>query len=385
VLLVLAFFAAWVEGAAIRIECGELAPHRVSAVSLTPAERSLLELRDPASFAEVLAVFTGAGIPGRGTPAIAGAYALDAEGLHFRPLFPFVPGLRYTARLNIADGSRLVQGFELAPPTGEGPRVTAVFPSGDMLPENALRVYVHFSRPMEARDAHRHVRLEQEDGRVVPLAFVEVQHGLWDPRRVRLTLLFHPGRIKRGVAPGERLGPPLRAGGTYRLVVDAAMRDASGRPLGRNFEWRIHATAADRESPRAAGLRVTAPGDGAAPLVVELPEPLDEALLHRLIWVEDAFGRAVAGASAVTDGETRWSFRPERDWPPGRYGLRVHQALEDRAGNRFDRVFDREGGSGTTGDAAGEALRLEFTVENVSDERVPPTVGARIPRARERD
>lgn len=384
-LLVLAFFAAWVEGAAIRIECGELAPHRVSAVSLTPAERSLLELRDPASFAEVLAVFTGAGIPGRGTPAIAGAYALDAEGLHFRPLFPFVPGLRYTARLNIADGSRLVQGFELAPPTGEGPRVTAVFPSGDMLPENALRVYVHFSRPMEARDAHRHVRLEQEDGRVVPLAFVEVQHGLWDPRRVRLTLLFHPGRIKRGVAPGERLGPPLRAGGTYRLVVDAAMRDASGRPLGRNFEWRIHATAADRESPRAAGLRVTAPGDGAAPLVVELPEPLDEALLHRLIWVEDAFGRAVAGASAVTDGETRWSFRPERDWPPGRYGLRVHQALEDRAGNRFDRVFDREGGSGTTGDAAGEALRLEFTVENVSDERVPPTVGARIPRARERD
>jgi len=385
VLLVLAFFAAWVEGAAIRIECGELAPHRVSAVSLTPAERSLLELRDPASFAEVLAVFTGAGIPGRGTPAIAGAYALDAEGLHFRPLFPFVPGLRYTARLNIADGSRLVQGFELAPPTGEGPRVTAVFPSGDMLPENALRVYVHFSRPMEARDAHRHVRLEQEDGRVVPLAFVEVQHGLWDPRRVRLTLLFHPGRIKRGVAPGERLGPPLRAGGTYRLVVDAAMRDASGLSLGRNFEWRIHATAADRESPRAAGLRVTAPGDGAAPLVVELPEPLDEALLHRLIWVEDAFGRAVAGASAVTDGETRWSFRPERDWPPGRYGLRVHQALEDRAGNRFDRVFDREGGSGTTGDAAGEALRLEFTVENVSDERVPPTVGARIPRARERD
>jgi len=364
VLLVLAFFAAWVEGAAIRIECGELAPHRVSAVSLTPAERSLLELRDPASFAEVLAVFTGAGIPGRGTPAIAGAYALDAEGLHFRPLFPFVPGLRYTARLNIADGSRLVQGFELAPPTGEGPRVTAVFPSGDMLPENALRVYVHFSRPMEARDAHRHVRLEQEDGRVVPLAFVEVQHGLWDPRRVRLTLLFHPGRIKRGVAPGERLGPPLRAGGTYRLVVDAAMRDASGRPLGRNFEWRIHATAADRESPRAAGLRVTAPGDGAAPLVVELPEPLDEALLHRLIWVEDAFGRVVAGTAAVSDGESRWSFRPERDWPPGRYGLRVHQALEDRAGNRFDRVFDRESASGTTGDAAGEALRLEFTVEN---------------------
>jgi len=335
----------------------------VSAVSLSPAERSLLEARDPASFAGVLAVFTGAEVPGRGTPAIAGSYALDAEGLHFRPLFPFVSGLRYSARLDLGPGAPLVRNFDVAPPTGEGPRVTAVFPSGDTLPENTLRVYVHFSRPMQPRDAERHVRLEQADGSVVPLAFVEVLHGLWDPRRTRLTLLFHPGRIKRGVAPGERLGPPLRTGDTYQLVVDAAMRDASGLSLGSEFVWRIHATAPDRESPRAEGLRLTAPGDGGAPLVVELPEPLDEALLHRLVWVEDALGRAVAGTAAVSDGETRWSFRPERDWSPGRYGLRVHPALEDRAGNRFDRVFDRESGTGMTGDAAQTPLRLEFAVQ----------------------
>jgi len=335
----------------------------VSAVSLSPAERSLVEARDSASFAEVLAVFTGAEVPGRGTPAIAGSYALDAEGLHFRPLFPFVSGLRYTARLDLGRGAPLVEVFAVAPPTGEGPRVTAVFPSGDTLPENALRVYLHFSRPMQARDVQRHVRLERPDGSVVPLAFVEVQHGLWDGRRTRLTLLFHPGRIKRGVAPGERLGPPLRAGETYRLVVDKAVRDASGRPLGRDFEWRIRVTAADRESPRAEGLRVSAPGDVGAPLVVELPEPLDEALLHRLVWVEDARGRPVAGTASVSNGETRWSFRPERDWSPGRYGLRVHPALEDRAGNRFDRVFDREGGTATSGAAAETPLRLEFAVE----------------------
>ena len=352
------------QGASIRVECGELRPHRVSAVSLSPAERSLLEARDPASFAEVLAVFTGTRVPRSGTPAIAGSYALDGEGLHFRPVFPFVSGLRYTARLDTGAGAPLVHGFEVAPPTGEGPRVTAVFPSGDTLPENALRLYVHFSRPMEARDAHRHVRLEQEDGRVVPLAFVEVQHGLWDPRRTRLTLLFHPGRIKRGVAPGERLGPPLRAGESYRLVVDPAMRDASGRPLGSDLEWRIRGTVADRESPRAEGLRVHVPGAGDTPLVVELPEPLDEGLLRRLIWVEDSEGRAVAGTAAISDGETRWSFRPERPWSPGRYGLRVHPALEDRAGNRFDRVFDREAAPETAGIAAeASPLRFEFTIQ----------------------
>jgi hypothetical protein len=338
----------------------------VSAVSLTAGERARLESRGPAWFAEALGVFTGDGLPARGTPAIAGAYALDAEGLHFRPLFPFVSGLRYTVRLDLGSGPPLVRGFTVAPPTGEAPRVAAVFPSGDTLPENALRVYVHFSRPMETRDAHRHVRLERADGRVVPLAFVEVRHGLWDTRRTRLTLLFHPGRIKRGVAPGEALGPPLRAGQSYRIVVDAAMRDAAGRPLGREFEWRIHATAADRESPRADRLRVTAPRAGAEPLVVELPEPLDEALLNRLVWVEDALGRGVPGTPSVSNGETRWSFRPERDWAPGRYGLLVHPALEDRAGNRFDRVFDREAGNpapeATSDDRA--PLRLEFTVED---------------------
>ena len=335
----------------------------MSAVSLSPAERSRLEARDPATFAEVLAVFTGKGLPARGTPAIAGSYTLDAGGLHFRPLFPFVSGVRYTARLELDSAAPLVKGFDVAPPMGEGPRVTAVFPSDDTLPENALRVYVHFSRSMEARDAHRHVRLEHADGSVVPLAFVEVQHGLWDPRRTRLTLLFHPGRIKRGVAPGERLGPPLRAGDAYRLVVDAGLRDVSGLPLGRDFEWRFRATAADRESPHASGLRVRPPEAGTAPLVVELPEPLDEALLHRLIWVEDAEGRAVSGTAAVSDGETRWSFRPERSWQAGRYELRVHPALEDRAGNRFDRVFDRESGADATRDAAETPLRLEFAIE----------------------
>jgi hypothetical protein len=336
----------------------------VSAALLSDAELARLRARDTAELARILAVFTGGGVPPPGTPAIAGSYRLDAEGLHFRPLFPFVSGLRYTVRLDLGSGVPVVHGFELGPPGGDAPRVVAVFPSSEVLPENTLRAYLHFSRPMETRDAHRHVRLEDEGGRVVPLAFVEVQHGLWDPGRTRLTVLFHPGRIKRGVLPGERLGPPLRAGGTYRLVVDAAMRDLAGLSLGREFERRIRAVAADRDPPRAEALRVHAPMEPGGTLVVELPEPLDEALLHRWIWVEGEDGRAVAGAATISEGETRWSFRPERAWAPGRYHVRVHPALEDRAGNRFDRAFDRE--PATAGERAeassGPPLRLAFSV-----------------------
>lgn len=338
--------------------------HRVSVVSLSEAERSRFAALEEPALARSLAVYTAAGPVGGDTPAIAGSHFLDAEGLHFRPLFPFVSGVRYSARLDLGDRRLLVRDFELLPPAGEAPRVTAVFPSGDALPENTLRIYLHFSRPMEARNAHRHVRLLDDAGRSVPLAFVEVPHGLWDPGRKRLTVLFHPGRIKRGVAPGERLGPPLRAGSGYRLVVDAAMRDAAGLSLGRDFEWRVRATAADREPPQAEALRVRAPGAATAALVLELPEPLDEAQLQRLVRVEDADGQGVAGSVAISEGETRWSFSPERPWASGSYRVVVNPALEDRAGNRFGRAFDREP---ATSDEAAPAvagpLRFEFRVE----------------------
>ena len=337
----------------------------MTAASLSASERARLEGLRPPELAAALAVYTGDDVPSPDVPAIAGTHALDAEGLRFRPAFPLVPGLRYTARLDLGEGPPLLRRFEVPAASTPPPRVTATFPSGDTLPENTLRLYVHFSQPMNARDAHRHIRLLEEGGAEVPLAFVEVEHGLWDPRRMRLTLLFHPGRIKRGVAPGERLGSPLRGGHRYRLVVDGAFQDEAGTLLGTAFERSFQATPADRESPKADGLRVHLPLGSDAPLMVQLPEPLDEALLHRLLWVEDAGGQPVAGTEAVSEGETRWTFRPRHAWSKGPHAVRVHPALEDRAGNRFDRVFDREGGTASEPEPAAparEAMSLPFSL-----------------------
>jgi hypothetical protein len=334
----------------------------VSALGLSPAERARLAALGPASLSAALVVFTGDGVPPPDTPSVDGACVLDEEGLHFRPRFPFVSGIRYTTRLDLGRGALLLHRFEVSPPAGPVPRVVAVFPSADTLPENVLRLYLHFSQPMSVRDSHRHVRLRDDSGADVPLAFVEIEHGLWDPRQTRLSVLLHPGRIKRGVAPGERLGPPLVAGRAYRLVVDAAMTDAWGRPLAGDFEKRFRAVAADREPPTERGLRLHAPASPGDPLAVDLPEPLDEALLHRLLWVEDASGSAVPGTITVEEGETRWTFQPARPWSPGVYALRVHPALEDRAGNRFDRVFDRETPAADAESQPAPPLQLAFAV-----------------------
>jgi len=329
----------------------------VRVLGLTPPQ--LAAAREGAE--PVLAVFVGGGVPAPDVPAVAGELRVEGETLIFEPRFPFVPGLRYTARLRLPGRPARLREFDVPQPAGEPPRVTHVFPSGDTLPENTLRLYVHFSQPMDAHGATRHVRLFDAADQEVPLPFVEIEPGLWDPRQTRLTLLFHPGRVKRGVGPGERLGPPLREGGAYRLVVDAGLRSGLGQTLAGALEKHFRVGPADRTAPRAADLRVAAPDAPHAPLAVTLPEPLDEGLLRRLLWVEDGKGRRLEGAIEIESGETLWRFRPAQPWLAGTYSLRVHPALEDRAGNRFDRLFDREAaGAGTPHDDENEPFRLGF-------------------------
>ncbi len=81
----------------------------------------------------------------------------------------------------------------------------------------------------------------------------------------------------------------------------------------------------DRSTRREAGSR--------DPLEVRFPEPLDRALLDRLIWVENAEAKVVAGQVSVGEAETRWRFTPASPWHEGDYRLVVGTELEDLAGN----------------------------------------------------
>ena len=58
----------------------------------------------------------------------------------------------------------------------------------------------------------------------------------------------------------------------------------------------------------------------------------------------------------------RWTFTPAAPWAAGDYALRVHPALEDRAGNRFDRLFDRELATTPPPQTALEPYRVPFSM-----------------------
>jgi hypothetical protein len=216
---------------------------------------------------------------------------------------------------------------------------------------------------MAAGESRTHLHLVDDRGREVPNAFLFLEEELWDPSGRRLTVLFDPGRIKRGLRANIEEGPPLRAGRRYRLVVDGGWRDASGGPLGDDVSRTYDVTAADREPPSLERWRVSVPTAGSrVPLRVDFPEPFDRALLSSALAVSAPDGRRLTGGIDVEPGERTWLFTPDRPWQPGSYDLAISTLLEDVAGNSLRRVFDTDLLRAPAGSTAPSIISRPFRV-----------------------
>lgn len=344
---------------------------------------------DRAQWRAIFPVYAGASPEAAKSASLAmlGDYELSDHRLRFQPRVPFHPGVSYFARLDFDEIREFVQDLDLPRPPPElvfdvpdspglrPTRVERISPESARLPENLLRLYVTFSAPMGHENPHKFITLTQDGAGAVDLPFVEVPQGLWDASRTRLTLFFHPGRLKRGVGPNAALGTVLKQGKSYRLTIAGDWRDATGRHLATGFEKRFQVLPADRRSPVPRRWAIAAPPVAShQPLTIELDEPLDEALLRRFIIVEDESGQKIAGDVSVTNHQTRWRFTPQTPWAPGRFNLLLNPALEDLAGNRLDRLFEIDISEPRDSSEQPEPVVLTFTVSLLAggeDGRLP--------------
>ena len=284
-------------------------------------------------------------------PPVLGSYAIGDDGLlRFSPMFPFDPGRPYSVRF---DPSRLpereapllepiVTVVALPKPDVKPTTVVdRIFPSGDRLPENQLKLYLHFSAPMSHVDGLEYLSLRDARGREVEEVFLPLGTEFWDLDHLRYTVFFDPGRIKQGIELNERLGRPLEEGETYTFVVDPAWPDAEGNPLQAGFEKRFTVGPEDTTPLDTATWRLRVPASGSTQrLVVSMPEPLDHALMCRAIGVEDGAGNRVDGEVEIGNWETRWTLTPSRPWAAGAYALVALSIVEDLAGNKIGRPFE---------------------------------------------
>jgi hypothetical protein len=306
----------------------------------------------------VFAIYAGTG----DVPPLEGSYTVRNRTLEFVPRFPFAPGVRYRAVFRAPGGPAVEKVFDgPARPTAATARVAAVYPSGEVLPSNQLRLYIVFSAPMSRGEAGSRIRLLDQNGNVLPDVFLPGQE-LWDPAFQRLTMTFDPGRIKRGLVSNETMGQPITEGKRYTLVIDREWKDARGVPLIEGFKKSFRAGPPDRTPPDPGQWRVTPPRAGSTDaLVVNFPQPMNYPLLQRMLRVATTRG-AVAGSASVALQETQWRFTPSEPWARGAYKLIVDNALEDLAGNHIGQPFDIDVFERVTEHITSQATSLPFVI-----------------------
>jgi hypothetical protein len=319
-------------------------------------------------------------------PPLWGSYRIDADIIRFEPRFPLQPGMTYRAEFDPARLRALTEGLtrkdvdakgksrsttrlsaDYAPPqrvARSTTRVVSVWPSRELLPENLLRFYVSFSAPMSRGEAYNRIKLvDASTSKPVDAPFLELEEELWSPDGTRFTLLFDPGRIKRGLRPREELGPALEDGKSYSLLIETAWPDATGNPLVSSFRKNFRVGQPDETSPDPKNWTLTAPrANSCEPLEVRFPESLDRALLDRLISVQDAKALAVPGRVSVGESETQWRFTPLDAWKVGAYSLKIGTELEDLAGNSVARPFEIDVAGPISRRITTETIELPFRI-----------------------
>ena len=284
---------------------------------------------------------------------MAGSWDRDERQARFRPRFALAAGAGFAV---VGRGDSHEEWVELATIVAPArPRMTttvveSVDPRPERVPANLLRFSIAFSAPMEEGSAAGAIALEDGAGAELAGALLEMPPELWDRERRRLTVLLEPGRIKRGLQPNLRAGPPLREHETVALVVASTIRDATGARLPAPFRRVYSVGPAIRSRVDPGRWDVRWPESPVEPLVVVFDRPLDRALVDACLTVVDGRGLPVPGLPSLDDGARTWTFSPPAGDPAGTttgraplpWKLRIATRLEDLAGNSVRRVFDRD-------------------------------------------
>jgi len=269
-----------------------------------------------------------------------GDYSIKDKTVLFQPLVPLSRGYSY----EVLYRNKLIGRISVpVDANARTPKLVAVYPSRDTVPENLLKMYFQFSAPMREGEALQHIFLLDEHNNTLNGTFLDLNSELWNEERTVLTLWLDPGRIKRDLIPNRKMGNPLQKGKYYTLIVSDQWKNTEGKTLEQSLSRKLFVGARDDESPQPQTWQLQLPKSATTtPLSIKAGESLDYFLLAETISIADVNNNKVAGTLSIKAKERNIAFTPSQPWKAGRYYLRVSANLEDLAGNNINRPFDRD-------------------------------------------
>ncbi|MCF2502654.1 Ig-like domain-containing protein [Dyadobacter sp. CY107] len=290
--------------------------------------------------------------------AILGDFSKEGDLIVFEPLVPFTRGLDY--QIYIQNQNSGTFGIPMAD-ASDAPELVQFFPSADTLPENLLKVFLHFTHPMREGQSGKFVTLIKNDSDTIQGAFLDLQPELWNENRTILTLWLDPGRIKRDLQPNIKLGAPLQNHTSYQIIVSREWQDTNGGKLKTAFKKSFITTSRDSISPAPARWKLALPKRSTnQPIKVHFKESLDHSLLTETLSITTDSGHPLTGKWLIGPKEKSAQFTPGEPWNHNNYILQVETRLEDLAGNNVNRAFDRDVSKGNTPPSSAETVKIHF-------------------------
>jgi hypothetical protein len=275
---------------------------------------------------------------GEAATPLFGSVSKDHDFVRFTPSLPLVAGESYRVEFQATDGTWSTQRLRVELPDAVAPsvRIAPAFPTD--LPANALKIYLHFSHPMEQGVFLDRITLHRQDGSVVSGAFRETE--LWSPDSRRLTLWLHPGRQKTGVNLNRDEGPVLTEGERHTLKIAASWRSFQGVAMKEKAVFHILAGPVDHTCPDPKRWQIRVPKAGTRGLLsLVFDERLDPAMIASAFSVQRG-KMPIPGSVMVSSGARSWSFAPDSAWNSGPHTIHIDPLLEDLAGNNLQHPFE---------------------------------------------
>ncbi len=283
-------------------------------------------------------------------PPVIGDYDIIEGQIVFIPRFLPDPSLAYIVSFSFETLNKLLgkevgngtfkETVTFTAPSSTNPNILSLSPEQDELPQNILRIYIHFSSPMSFQNPYDFISIIDQEGKEVFEPFVIVPQGLWNIDRTRLTLLFHPGRIKRGVGPNMTEGDILHVGDTYQLKISNKWKGSNGKRLKEAFTKTFTVGDAINEKIDYKNWKLAT---DKGRLTIKTKHPLDQALAKRMLLI-----RAKDGTLLNSYVEFNNSYKITVCWKKHQgkeLELVIDPRLEDVCGNTPLNAFDYESGN----------------------------------------
>lgn len=242
------------------------------------------------------------------------------------------------------------------------PVVLAVYPSSNELPENLLRIYVQFSKPMKTVGNLEKIKLVDNEGNEVNNVFFNNVYELWNNEQTQLTLILDPARVKTGLMANEALGHAIKSNNNYTLIIEG-LEDVNHQQMTTTFNKKISVTVADTLIPETSNWKLSIPkAKSISNFTVSFPEMLDYNSLQQRLIVTDNKNNPIEGLITIKNQETQWCFQPKKPWQNGQYILHINARLEDPSGNNLNGLFDHKIGS-LKNKQEGKIETITFTIK----------------------